>query len=291
MAKAFGYTLGVEDLHRREIAVQHGRVPAPAKAGRPDSYGHGRERGMKISLPGTRRAEHHAAALSALVEETGRQTGRAHRFVFNAAFAEAGALRGGPARSLCAGIRRVRAFHFADSALSGSDRASHAEVGAGASAAERSGSIRIRRAHAEAVVYSHKQLEELATETSDAERRAASAERELRDWKTAQFMEAASRRRIRRADHFGAEIRLLRGTVRSISWKGCCRSTRSKMRRARVACTANTITRLWRWRAGTFAQRTRRGESQTAPLGTGRPRESPRRAHRSHAPSRGVCAA
>jgi ribonuclease R len=35
-----------------EIAVRHGRVPAPAKAGRPDSYGHGRERGMKVALPG-----------------------------------------------------------------------------------------------------------------------------------------------------------------------------------------------------------------------------------------------
>src|SRR5258707_14987388 len=42
MAKAFGYTLGVEDLHRREIPVKHGRVPAPARPGRADSFGHGR---------------------------------------------------------------------------------------------------------------------------------------------------------------------------------------------------------------------------------------------------------
>src|SRR6202521_3486818 len=52
LARAFGYSLGVEDLHQREVAVRHGRVPAPAKAGRPDSYGHGRERGMKVALPG-----------------------------------------------------------------------------------------------------------------------------------------------------------------------------------------------------------------------------------------------
>src|SRR5207253_1728839 len=52
LARAFGYSLGVEDLHQREIAVRHGRVPAPAKAGRPDSYGHGRERGMKVALSG-----------------------------------------------------------------------------------------------------------------------------------------------------------------------------------------------------------------------------------------------
>jgi len=52
LARAFGYSLGVEDLHQREVAVRHGRVAAPAKAGRPDSYGHGRERGMKVALPG-----------------------------------------------------------------------------------------------------------------------------------------------------------------------------------------------------------------------------------------------
>ena len=63
---------------------------------------------------------------------------------------------------------------------------------------------------AEAVVYSHGELEAMATETSEAERRADGAERELMDWKTAQFMEAASRRGVRRADHFRAEVRLLR---------------------------------------------------------------------------------
>ena len=53
LARAFGYSLGVEGLHQREVAVRHGRTPAPAKAGRPDSYGHGRERGMRVSLPGS----------------------------------------------------------------------------------------------------------------------------------------------------------------------------------------------------------------------------------------------
>src|SRR5262249_41909206 len=52
LARAFGYSLGVEDLHQREIAIRHGRVPAPAKAGRPDSYGQGRERAMRVALPG-----------------------------------------------------------------------------------------------------------------------------------------------------------------------------------------------------------------------------------------------
>ena len=41
----------------------------------------------------------------------------------------------------------------------------------------------------EAKLYSQHQLEEMAAETSEAERRANGAERELMDWKTAQFME------------------------------------------------------------------------------------------------------
>src|SRR6202007_482244 len=51
LARAFGYSLGVEDLHQREVAVRHGKVPSPAKGGRPDSRGHGRERQMRTVLP------------------------------------------------------------------------------------------------------------------------------------------------------------------------------------------------------------------------------------------------
>ena len=50
LARAFGYSLGVENLHQREVAVRHGKVPAPAQGGRPDSYGHGRERQHEASL-------------------------------------------------------------------------------------------------------------------------------------------------------------------------------------------------------------------------------------------------
>jgi len=59
-----------------------------------------------------------------------------------------------------------------------------------------------------AALYPHRILEELATETSDAERRAATAERELRDWKTAQFME----------QHLGDEYE---GLIISVQKYGC----------------------------------------------------------------------
>src|SRR6202047_4990159 len=52
LARAFGYSLGVENLQQREMPGRHGRTPAPARAGHPDSYSHGRERPMKVSLPG-----------------------------------------------------------------------------------------------------------------------------------------------------------------------------------------------------------------------------------------------
>ncbi len=60
----------------------------------------------------------------------------------------------------------------------------------------------------EAALYSHGNLEELASETSEAERRANGAERELMDWKTAQFME----------EHLGEEYE---GLIISVQKFGC----------------------------------------------------------------------
>src|SRR6266702_1803310 len=61
---------------------------------------------------------------------------------------------------------------------------------------------------AEATLYSYGHLEEIASETSEAERRANGAERELMDWKTAQFME----------DHLGDEYDAL---IISVQKFGC----------------------------------------------------------------------
>src|SRR5437667_105741 len=45
---------GDAEMSRRYSApVRHGKAPAPARPGRPDSYGHGRERDMRVSLPGS----------------------------------------------------------------------------------------------------------------------------------------------------------------------------------------------------------------------------------------------
>jgi len=60
----------------------------------------------------------------------------------------------------------------------------------------------------EAALYSHGNLEEIAAESSEAERRADGAERELTDWKTAQFME----------EHLGEEYQ---GLIISVQKYGC----------------------------------------------------------------------
>jgi ribonuclease R len=207
VAKAFGYTLGVEDLHRREIAVKHGRVPAPARAGRADSYGHGRERGMKVSLPGTEELsitpQHYQRLLKKLA---GKPEERIVSYLM---------------------LRSLKQARYAADALGhfalGFDEYAHFT-----SPIRRYPDLVVHRTlkwalthpqqaapatphppqHAEAIVYSNKQLEELATETSEAERRAASAERELREWKTAQFME----------EHLGDEYEAL---IISVQKYGC----------------------------------------------------------------------
>jgi len=207
MAKAFGYTLGVADLQQREIPVRHGRVPAPAKKGRPDSYGHGRERGMRITLPGADEIaitpQHYQRLLKKLA---GKPEERIVSYLM---------------------LRSLKQARYAADALGhfalGFDEYAHFT-----SPIRRYPDLIVHRTlkwalahphhgappdphpapHAEAALYNAKQLDELATETSEAERRAASAERELKDWKTAQFME----------QHLGDEYE---GLIISVQKYGC----------------------------------------------------------------------
>jgi len=187
MAKAFGYTLGVEDLHRREIAVKHGRLPAPARAGSPDSYGHGRERGMRVSLPGTGELritpQHYQRLLKKLV---GKPEERIVSYLMLRSLKQA-RYAADSLGHFALGFDEYA--HFTSPIRRYPDLVVHRTLKWALAHAGQSAPADPHPApHADAVVYSHKQLEELATETSEAERRAASAERELRDWKTAQFM-------------------------------------------------------------------------------------------------------
>jgi ribonuclease R len=207
LARAFGYSLGVEGLHQREIAVRHGRVPSPAKAGRADSLGHGRERPMRVALPSSEELritpQHYQRLLRKLA---GKPEERIVSYLM---------------------LRSLKQARYAPDSLGhfalGFDEYTHFT-----SPIRRYPDLIVHRIlkwaleHpqaappstpkpvplADATVYSHGELEQIATETSESERRAEAAERELMDWKTAQFME----------EHLGDEYE---GLIISVQKFGC----------------------------------------------------------------------
>src|SRR6266446_3577448 len=210
LARAFGYSLGVEDLHLREIPVRHGRVPAPAKAGRPDSYGHGRERGMKVVLSGSAELrvtpQHYQGLIRKIAGKPEERilsylmlrSLKQHRYAadslghFALGFGEYTHFTSPIRRYPDLIVHRILKWALAHPKEASPFSHSHAAAPRGA----------------EAALYSHGHLEEIASATSEAERRANGAERELRDWKTAQFME----------DHLGDEYDAL---IISVQKFGC----------------------------------------------------------------------
>ena len=209
LARAFGYTLGVADLYQRQVPVRHGRVPAPAKAGRPDSYGHGRERGMQAVLPGAEvpiTPQHYQRLIQKV---TGKPEERIVSYLMLRSLKQARY----SAESLghfALGFDEYT--HFTSPIRRYPDLIVHrvlkwALEHPGESAPSAKAQITTPPG-AEANLYSHSALDEIASETSEAERRADGAERELMDWKTAQFME----------EHLGEEYDAL---IISVQKYGC----------------------------------------------------------------------
>jgi len=209
LARAFGYSLGVEDLHQREVAVRHGRVPAPAKAGRPDSFGHGRERGMKVALPGGElriTPQHYQRLIKKVV---GKPEERIVSYLMLRSLKQA-RYAAEPLGHFALGFDEYT--HFTSPIRRYPDLIVHRILKW--ALAHPNDASPTSQAHsatptgAEAALYSHKNLEEIAAETSETERRASGAERELMDWKTAQFME----------EHLGEEYD---GLIISVQKFGC----------------------------------------------------------------------
>ncbi|HEY2120518.1 MAG TPA: RNB domain-containing ribonuclease [Candidatus Acidoferrum sp.] len=206
LARAFGYTLGVEDLYHKEVAVRHGKVPSPAKAGRPDSYGKGRERGMKVALPAAdvRITPHHYQRL--LKKLAGKTEERIVSYLMLRSLKQA-RYSAEPLGHFALGFDEYT--HFTSPIRRYPDLIVHRILKWALAHPDVASPSYIKPAvGTEAALYSQKHLEEIAQETSETERRAATAERELKDWKTAQFME----------DHLGDEYDAL---IISVQKYGC----------------------------------------------------------------------
>ena len=190
LAQAFGHSLGVEDLAVRRLPVRHGRVQSGPRGARRGGYG--RERPMTVTLPGASefaiRPQHYQnltrkiagkpeeRILSYLMLRSLKQA----RYGADPATAGHFALATRDYTHFTSPIRRYpdlivhRVLKWA---------LDHRDVMAGPQPAQHAG------AHGRPGPYPPAELEEIAMESSEAERRADAAERELTEWKTAQYME------------------------------------------------------------------------------------------------------
>jgi ribonuclease R len=193
VAQAFGYSLGVDDLAERRIAVRHGSVRQEARAGRGKR---GRTRPMTVTMPAADEVDIRPQHYQRLTQKiAGKPEERILSYLMLRSLKQARyaadvlghfALATKEYTHFTSPIRRYpdlivhRCLKWA---------LENPDVKPIRAAVE---DPRPGRPESVAMLgpYRRVELQEIAVESSEAERRADSAERELMEWKTAQFMES-----------------------------------------------------------------------------------------------------
>jgi ribonuclease R len=209
LAQAFGYSLGVDDLAERRVAVRHGFVKPQARRqgqDRGERGGGGRMRPMSVTLPASDEVNitpQHYQRLAAKI--AGKPEERILSYLMLRSLKQARyaadllghfALAAKEYTHFTSPIRRYpdlivhRALKWA---LENPNVRPLREPNPNAKPGQ-------EQTVAALGPYRRSELESIASESSEAERRADGAERELMDWKTAQFMES------RLGEEYGALI-------------------------------------------------------------------------------------
>src|SRR5271156_2338406 len=193
VAHAFGYSLGVDDLAERRVVVRHGQVKPQSRSGR---AGKGRMRAMSVTTPAADEVDIRPQHYQRLTEKiAGKPEERILSYLMLRSLKQARyavdvlghfALATKEYTHFTSPIRRYpdlivhRALKWA---LENPDVAPL-----------RASAPNARTGKEETVAvlgpYRRVELQAIAAESSEAERRADAAESELMEWKTAQFMES-----------------------------------------------------------------------------------------------------